>query len=341
VEPYRLVNDRQRWYLVAWDTGRAAWRIFRVDRIELRTPTGPRFTSRPVPPDRELAAQVARGAGQATWRYRARVIVHAPAAYVRGRMPIPVPVEALGEDRCAFEPGSDHPEMLALYLGLLDADFEITDSPELLAALGKLAGRYQRAIQASQQASGSSRLCSGSLRLMTIIPDTKDWTWVLRRPCPECGFDTQSFAVQAVPDMIVTNAAAWQQVLTGPNDTRTRPAPGKWAPVEYGCHVRDVFRLYDQRLELMLTVDDPPFPNWDQDATAVADRYQDQDPVEVAAALAEAGQAIAGRFASVTGGQWQRTGRRSDGASFTVEAFARYFIHDPVHHLYDVTGQRS
>jgi len=27
-------------------------------------------------------------------------------------------------------------------------------------------------------------------------------------------------------------------------------------------------------------------------------------------------------------------------ASFTVETFARYFIHDPVHHLYDVTGQR-
>jgi hypothetical protein len=25
---------------------------------------------------------------------------------------------------------------------------------------------------------------------------------------------------------------------------------------------------------------------------------------------------------------------------FTVETFGRYFIHDPVHHLYDVTGVR-
>ena len=48
--------------------------------------------------------------------------------------------------------------------------------------------------------------------------------------------------------------------------------------------------------------------------------------------------AIAGQFATVTGVQWQRTGARSDGARFTVETFARYFIHDPVHHLYDVTG---
>jgi predicted DNA-binding transcriptional regulator YafY len=150
------VNDRRRWYLVAWDTGRDAWRTFRVDRIEPRTPAGPRFTPRTLPPDREIAAQVARGIGEATWRYRARVIVHAPAAHVRDRMPIPVEVESLGEDQCVFEPGSDHPEMLALYLGLLDADFTIVDSPELTDALRRLTRRYQRAIGSSRQASDST-----------------------------------------------------------------------------------------------------------------------------------------------------------------------------------------
>jgi len=154
VEPYRLVYDRQRWYLVAWDLDKDAWRTFRADRIELRTPTGPRFTPRPLPPDDELLAQTARGIGEATWRYRARVIVRAPAAHVRGRLPIPVEVEPLGEDQCAFEPGSDHPEMLALYLGMLDADFTIVDSPELIDALRKLIGRYQRAIDTSPQPPG-------------------------------------------------------------------------------------------------------------------------------------------------------------------------------------------
>jgi predicted DNA-binding transcriptional regulator YafY len=154
VEPYRLVNDQRRWYLVAWDTDREAWRTFRADRIEPRAPAGPRFTPRALPPDGEIAAQVARGVAEATWRYRARVIVHAPAAHVRRRLPIPMDVQALGEDRCAFEPGSDDPEMLALYLGMLGADFEIVDSPELVDALRGLTGRYQRAIDASQQASG-------------------------------------------------------------------------------------------------------------------------------------------------------------------------------------------
>lgn len=150
-EPYRLVNDRRRWYLLAWDTDRDAWRTFRVDRMEPRTPAGPRFTPRPLPPDQEIAAQVARGVGEATWKYRAKVIVAAPAAYVRSRLPIPVDVQPLGEDRCSFEPGSDHPEMLALYLGMLDADFTVVDSPELVDALRKLSTRYQRATGASQQ----------------------------------------------------------------------------------------------------------------------------------------------------------------------------------------------
>ncbi|HJP80672.1 MAG TPA: YafY family protein [Pseudonocardiaceae bacterium] len=149
VEPYRLVNDRQRWYLLAWDVDRADWRTFRIDRMRPKPPTGPRFTPRELPPEREITAGMARGIGEATWRYRARVIVHAPAEYVRDRLPIPVDVEPIGDDRCAFEPGSDHPEMLALYLGLLNADFEIVDSPELVAALRQLAARYQRAIEQS------------------------------------------------------------------------------------------------------------------------------------------------------------------------------------------------
>jgi len=160
VEPYRLVLERQRWYLVAWDTEREAWRTFRVDRIEPRPPTGPRFTPRPVPSDQEIADRVARGAGQATWQYQARVIVHASPEYVRDRLPIPVEVQALDRDRCVFEPGSDHPEMLALYLGLLGADFEVVDSPELVTALRTLAARYQRAIDASQAAgSGAAGSC--------------------------------------------------------------------------------------------------------------------------------------------------------------------------------------
>jgi len=57
---------------------------------------------------------------------------------------------------------------------------------------------------------------------MTIVPDSKDWTWVLRRPCPECGLDTASFPREAVAAMVRENARAWQDVLAGPADPRRR-----------------------------------------------------------------------------------------------------------------------
>jgi hypothetical protein len=173
---------------------------------------------------------------------------------------------------------------------------------------------------------------------VTISPDTKDWTWVLDRPCPECGLDTSSFGREDVPAMIRVNAAAWQQLLTGPGEQAARPAPDKWSALEYGCHVRDVLKLYLIRLDLMLTQDGPHYPNWDQDVTAVEEKYGEQDPATVAAELDAAAELLARRFEGVRGQQWEQTGFRSDGARFTIETFARYFIHDPLHHYYDVTG---
>ena len=162
---------------------------------------------------------------------------------------------------------------------------------------------------------------------------------MLRQPCPECGLDTSSFDREDIPAMIRANAIAWRVPLGAPDAVR-RPRPDKWSALEYGCHVRDVLKLYDYRLSLMLSEDNPLYPNWDQDETAIADRYDTQDPASVAGELATAADEIAARFSSVSEAQWERPGRRSDGAVFTVETFARYFIHDPVHHLYDVTGER-
>jgi DinB superfamily len=172
-----------------------------------------------------------------------------------------------------------------------------------------------------------------------MTPDTKDWTWVLHRSCPECGLDTQSFPREAIAGMVRESAAAWASMLTTTENLGQRRSPTLWSPLEYACHVRDVYRLYDERLRLMLETDDPHYPNWDQDATAVASRYGEQDPAQVLVELTQAAAAVANRFDAVAGEQWQRTGVRGDGARFTIESFARYFIHDPIHHLADVTGQ--
>jgi DinB superfamily len=174
---------------------------------------------------------------------------------------------------------------------------------------------------------------------MPITPDTKDWTWVLDRRCPECGFESATVPKEHVAPMIRDNAAEWRGVLSSSTDLSRRPSDDRWSTLEYACHVRDVFELYDYRLRLMLDEDDPTFPNWDQDVTAVEARYNEQDPARVADELDAAAHTLAESFDTVHGEQWQRTGTRSDGAHFTIDTFARYLIHDPVHHLYDVTGR--
>lgn len=173
-----------------------------------------------------------------------------------------------------------------------------------------------------------------------IVPDDKDWTWVLDRVCPECGVDVRSFDITEVGDRVRANAAAFRrEILAAGDAARQRTRADRWSLLEYGCHVRDVFDLYLFRLDLMLTEDGPRYPNWDQDVTAIEQDYASQDPAAVADELVTAAGGLADRFDSVEGEQWQRTGFRSDGASFTVDSFARYLLHDPEHHLWDVRNQ--
>lgn len=132
----------------------------------------------------------------------------------------------------------------------------------------------------------------------------------------------------------------WVAVLADHPDVHGRPDPRTWSALEYACHVRDVYALARYRHDLMLTEQNPLFANWDQDTTAVADDYAGQDVQEVSSALQANAAGFAADLAAVPDESWSRPGRRSDDKAFTVESFARYVLHDPIHHLTDVSGQR-
>ena len=170
-----------------------------------------------------------------------------------------------------------------------------------------------------------------------LEPDTKDWTWVLERACPECGYDARSVRQVEVKNRVYANASAWERALERP-DVRDRPDPTTWAPLEYACHVRDVHRVFGERVRMMLAVDDPLFENWDQDAAAVAGAYRDQAPAAVAAELVAAAALVSKQYGGIEGPQWDRPGRRSNGSVFTVETLGLYYLHDIVHHLHDIGG---
>ena len=174
-----------------------------------------------------------------------------------------------------------------------------------------------------------------------VTPDEKDWTWTLTRRCEECGLAAGETDPVTVRDRAQVAAAEWLQILREHPAVEFRPAPGVWSPLEYACHVRDVFRVFDGRLEQMVEQDDPRFDNWDQDETAVLQRYDQADAEVVAEELAAAAAAFLARVDSLRPADRGRPGRRSDGAEFVVDTLLQYFLHDVVHHLWDVTGQQD
>lgn len=172
-----------------------------------------------------------------------------------------------------------------------------------------------------------------------IAPDTKDWTWVLREQCPECGVHAGHVAAANVSRLLRDCLPRWQTALTSPQ-AKHRAEPDRWSPLEYACHVRDALRVYADRLERMLAEDEPRFADWDQNAAAIDARYASADPRVVAAELRDALLAFANRLDSVPMAAWSRTGIRSDGVTFSIDSLARYLAHDILHHLWDV-GSRE
>jgi hypothetical protein len=166
--------------------------------------------------------------------------------------------------------------------------------------------------------------------------DTKNWTWVLERTCPDCGFDAAAVGRADIATGTRAVAARLDELLDGGAEVSQRPDTEVWSALEYGCHVRDVFTIMHGRLQLLLATDEPTFADWDQDATAAEQRYDEQDPAVVRAELVAAGEVLADAYAAVTADQWSRRGQRSDGSWFTVESLGRYMLHDPVHHVWDV-----
>lgn len=165
-----------------------------------------------------------------------------------------------------------------------------------------------------------------------------DWTWVLERQCPQCLSDVNDAHRDQLAARVRVVGGAWRELLNRgkvvqmlrDDDDRT------WTPLQYGCHVRDVFDRFEDRARLMLKKrKTQTFSDWDQEQEAIKSDYASQDPAKVAYTLASNAGKYADLLDRVHGEEWAKTGNRSDGATFTVESLTRYMLHDVEHHLWD------
>ncbi|MFD7233736.1 helix-turn-helix transcriptional regulator [Streptomyces syringium] len=145
VEPHGLVASGGLWYLVAYDTGRDDWRIYRLDRLTEPLPTGRRVPPRTLPgPD--PAAYVAAKIATAPVRYRAVATVHAPADTIRARTwALADRIQPLDDSTCTVDCSADALPRIARTLAALDTDYTLDADPAVLAHLHAAGQRTLRA----------------------------------------------------------------------------------------------------------------------------------------------------------------------------------------------------
>lgn len=144
LEPQRIVHTGTRWYLLAWDVERDAWRTHRLDRLTPRIPVGPAFTPRPDP-EPDAVSFVLGGVQSRVYRYQCRVTVTAPASVVADAMGIhAADVARVDDSHCVVTAGAHDLQQAALRLLMLDADLVVHEPPELRDALTAIADRIAR-----------------------------------------------------------------------------------------------------------------------------------------------------------------------------------------------------
>jgi 8-oxo-dGTP pyrophosphatase MutT (NUDIX family) len=159
---------------------------------------------------------------------------------------------------------------------------------------------------------------------MSGVVEGRDWVRVAADRCPDCGLGAGLGAT----------ASRWAALLRGAGrpDLRARPAEGAWSALECGAHVAGVLEVFGARIRRVLATDDPELGWWDHEAAVTAERYNDQDPDDVAARVQRHAGEVTALLATVGGGQWARAGTRRAGERFTVEGLGRFALHEAHHH---------
>lgn len=149
VEPHRLVSTYRRWYLVGWDTGRADWRTFRLDRITLTPPHGPRFAPRPLPAQ-DLAAWVFEGVAVRAYPEQVTVLLRVPVERAAEAVSLAAgSLEAVDGESCLLRTGGPSLELILAHILMLGFDFEVRAPEGLLGQVRLWRERLERALAGS------------------------------------------------------------------------------------------------------------------------------------------------------------------------------------------------
>jgi hypothetical protein len=171
------------------------------------------------------------------------------------------------------------------------------------------------------------------------------WQWhrIQSDACPQCGDQPSALPVEALGPLAVERAAAWREFLeqADEDDLREIPEPGVFSPLQYAAHVRDILRVYTDRMLLGLEQDAPTVPIF-QPPQEVWEEYNRSDVSELAADLETQARRLDETGAGMEPTSWSRIVVNDRGVygvyTFTLAGLACNAVHETHHHLLDAQG---
>jgi hypothetical protein len=163
--------------------------------------------------------------------------------------------------------------------------------------------------------------------------------------CDGCGFEHTLKDADHARFEIVNGAYELASALLDFEDdeARARPDPATWSPLEYACHVRDVFLVQRERIYLARVQDQPETVPMFRDERVGFDGYDEQDPMDVATQLEHAATLFSNALRRLSPADWERTVVYGfpERSVRSLRWVAIHTWHEVVHHLGDLLRQRD
>lgn len=161
-------------------------------------------------------------------------------------------------------------------------------------------------------------------------------------PCAGCGFSYDLRQAITAGDDIRARATEVVALLCNNEvDTRLRPRPDVWSPLEYACHVRDVLLVQRERVLAARRVNGADCASMGREERAEHDGYNEQEPLAVARQLTDAATLFSNVLARLSAADWERTVvyHYPETSERSLRWVAIHTAHELQHHLLDIRRQ--